>query len=95
MTLRHVPPLLWLAAQEHEDALLRELAFYRTQHEVTVDTAAGDRVRSIASAAVAAVMERARRTGDLRPALPPGHPSPRIQRRPTSASASSERRSER
>ncbi|GAA2722348.1 PAS domain S-box protein [Cellulomonas aerilata] len=75
VTLRQVPPLLWLTAQEREDALLRELAFYRTQHEVTVDTAAADRARSIISAAVTATIERARRTGKVRSTLPSGHPS--------------------
>ncbi|WP_298455238.1 ATP-binding protein [uncultured Cellulomonas sp.] len=71
-----VPPTLWLAARQHDDALLRELAFYRASHPVDVDVAAADRARSLISDAVVAVIEAAQRRGEAQPALPSGHPSP-------------------
>jgi PAS domain S-box-containing protein len=74
--LLQIPPMLWLAARQHHDALLRELAFYRTQHDVDVDIPAADRARATISTAVMAVVEQAQRTGDARAALPSGHPSP-------------------
>jgi PAS domain S-box-containing protein len=71
-----LPPTLWLAALQHEDALLRELAFYRSHHHVAVDIAAADRVRAVLSRAVVAVVEAAQRAGDAVSPLPHGHPSP-------------------
>jgi PAS domain S-box-containing protein len=71
-----LPPTLWLAALQHEDALLRELAFYRSRHPVAVDIAAADRVRAVLSGAVIAVVEAAQRGGEAVSPLPQGHPSP-------------------
>jgi PAS domain S-box-containing protein len=71
-----LPPTLWLAALQHEDALLRELAFYRSRHPVAVDIAAADRVRAALSGAVIAVVEAAQRGGAALSPLPHGHPSP-------------------
>ena len=75
VTLLQVPPTLWLASRQHHDALLRELAFYRTRHDVEVDMAAADRARATISTAVFAVLEQAQRSGAVRSTLPPGHPS--------------------
>ena len=74
--LLQIPPMLWLAARQHHDALLRELAFYRTQHDVDVDIPAADRARATISTAVMAVVEHAQRTGAAHAPLPSGHPSP-------------------
>ena len=72
-----LPPTLWLAAREHHDALLRELALYVTEHAVpSVDLAGTDRARGTLSGAVWAAVEQAQRDGTARPALPVGHPSP-------------------
>ncbi len=75
VTLRQVPPTLWLASRQHHDALLRELAFYRTRHDVEVDVAAADRARATISSAVLAVLDQAQQSGTLHSSVPPGHPS--------------------
>ena len=57
-----LPSALWLAARQHHDALLRELALYRARHDdVDVDLVATDRARSLVSSAVAAAVEQQRR----------------------------------
>ena len=77
MQLRRLPPTLWLAAREHHDAIVRELALYTAEHDVPgVDLTATDLARSCISAAVADAIEQAGRDGTTGPVPPPGHPSP-------------------
>ncbi len=61
LVLLGMPPLLWLAAREHHDAILRELALYRAEHPGAVtgeDLALADRARAwISTAVVAALVE--------------------------------------
>jgi PAS domain S-box-containing protein len=81
ITLIGLPPTLWLAAREHHDALLRELALVQAslpdQHERSVladDLAAADTARSRIGDAVVAAVERARRKGTASLPLPEHHP---------------------
>jgi PAS domain S-box-containing protein len=75
--LRDMPALLWVAARQHHDALLRELVLYRAEHdELEVDLALADRARGVVSRALAAELEQAERDGRARQVLPPGYPSP-------------------
>jgi PAS domain S-box-containing protein len=77
VVLRCMPATLWLAARQHHDALLRELALYRaTRDGVTVDFVAADTARTRLSQCVEAAVARAQREGVARSPLPPGHPSP-------------------
>jgi PAS domain S-box-containing protein len=77
VTLRDMPATLWLAARQHHDALLRELALYCAAHEdLVVDLVAADAARGRISDAVAAEVARAQREGAARRPLPKGHPSP-------------------
>ncbi|WP_186816495.1 PAS domain S-box protein [Cellulomonas aerilata] len=63
-----LPSGLWLAARQHHDALLRELALYAAWHdELAVDVVATDRARSTLSGAVVAAVERRRRTQAAEP----------------------------
>jgi PAS domain S-box-containing protein len=76
--LRGMPPTLWLAAREHHDALLRELALYLAAEVYRTtpapDLAAADRARFQISGAVIAEVQRAREQGRARPPLPEYHP---------------------
>lgn len=75
--LEGVPPTLWLAARQHHDTLLRELALYVARHDdVPVDLAEVEVARQTISNAVVAAIEAAERSGTVRSLLPPGHPSP-------------------
>jgi PAS domain S-box-containing protein len=72
--LLDLPSTLWLAARQHHDALLRELALYAAWHDdLAVDVVGTDRARSTLSAAVVAASERLRasattvRQGAVRP----------------------------
>jgi PAS domain S-box-containing protein len=77
VVLRDMPATLWLAARQHHDALLRELALYCATHrDLTVDLAAADTARTRVSNGVDAAVSRAQREGAARTPLPPGHPSP-------------------
>jgi PAS domain S-box-containing protein len=77
VVLRDMPATLWLAACQHHDALLRELALYLAAHdEDWVDLAAADLARSRISDRVEAEVARAHREGAARTPLPEGHPSP-------------------
>lgn len=72
-----LPPTLWLAAQEHHDAILREMALYLAQEEAAgVDLISTDLARSCVFAAVRDALDRARRARAVGSALPPGHPTP-------------------
>ncbi|GAA2725178.1 ATP-binding protein [Cellulomonas aerilata] len=57
-----LPSALWLVARQHHDAILRELAFYRTRHDVAVDLVAADRARFLVSNAAVAAIESTRGT---------------------------------
>ncbi len=75
--LQRLPPTLWLAAREHHDAILRELALYLAQEEVAgVDLTSTDLARSCISGAVLGAVEQIRRERGVGPALPAGHPTP-------------------
>ena len=74
-----LPTLLWLAAREHHDALVRELGLHIAQHgaaDLAVDVPAADLARSTVSTAVVEEVERAQRSGAARRAMPAGHPGP-------------------
>ena len=67
VVLEHMPARLWLAAREHHDALVRELALFAQEHP---DQAPGpdrfalaDRARAWISSSVVAAVERHRRRG--------------------------------
>ena len=81
VVLRDLPATLWLAAREHHDALLRELALLLASHDAAdesslgeVDLAAADEARTTISTAVVAEVDRARRAGQARVPLPQYHP---------------------
>jgi PAS domain S-box-containing protein len=75
--LLSLPTALWLAARQHHDALLRELALYGAWHDgLAVDVVATDRARSVLSGAVAAAVSgEGRRRTETVPA-PPGDGTP-------------------
>jgi PAS domain S-box-containing protein len=76
--LLQVPAVLWLAARQHHDALLRELVLYLAEHDdVGVDLAGADFARSTVSASVIGALEEAAdEKSSATAALPYGHPSP-------------------
>ena len=80
VTLLGLPPTLWLAAREHHDALLRELALVQAsmpadQAQVLAeDLTAADTARSRIGDGVVAAVELARRLGTARVPLPDHHP---------------------
>lgn len=78
--LERMPPTLWLAARQHHDAVLRELALYRVTHpdaRVTEQQLAlADAARTTLSSALEALLARLRLEGVQRLPLPEGHPSP-------------------
>lgn len=75
-----LPPTLWLAAREHHEALLRELALVAAslpddESRVLSDNlVAADTARSRISNAVVAAIEVARRIGSASVPLPDAHP---------------------
>ena len=74
-----LPPLLWLAARQHHDALLRDFALHLAERGPTspqVDVPAADRARSTVSSVVVEALERSGRVGGALEGLPLGHPSP-------------------
>jgi PAS domain S-box-containing protein len=77
--LRQMPATLWLAAREHHDALLRELALLRLAADASADLsdvapAAVDAARARLDAVVDADLERARDAGVAAVPLPQYHP---------------------
>jgi PAS domain S-box-containing protein len=69
--------MLWLAARQHHDAIIRELNLHLAEHpDPSVDVARADRARAIISTAVAAAVEQAQASGTARRVLPQAHPSP-------------------
>jgi PAS domain S-box-containing protein len=79
VVLQRMPATLWLAAREHHDALLRELALLRMSAGAEADLseaglAAVDAARALIDAAVDADLERARQQGRAAVPLPQYHP---------------------
>jgi len=76
VTLAGFPPTLWLAAAEMHDALLRELALFRTGRDRnTSDLAAADQARFAVRSALVAALARQGTRAQARSPLPPGHPA--------------------
>jgi PAS domain S-box-containing protein len=74
--LQGMPTTLWLAAQQHHDALLRELALYRAGVGApTQDLARADRARTAISSRVARAVAEALELGQARRPLPDNHPA--------------------
>ena len=72
-----LPTALWLAAQQHHDTLLRELALHRVADgRPTQDLARADRARSLLAEQVALAVDEGRREGRARRLLPEHHPAP-------------------
>lgn len=80
VTLLGLPPTLWLAAREHHDALLRELALMQPSlppaegEALAAHLAAADTARSRIGDAVVAAVELAHRIGTATVPLPEHHP---------------------
>lgn len=75
VTLAGLPPTLWLAAGEHHDGLLRELALHRHgQGQSVDDLVVADRARSAVSTALDRSLAEARSAGRVRNPLPANHP---------------------
>lgn len=76
VTLPGLPPTLWLAAVQHHDTLLRELALFRGGRAQSVeDLAIADRARATIRLALEREVAAARITGDARSPLPDNHPA--------------------
>jgi len=76
--LLDLPPLLWLAASDHHNALLRDFALHLAQNgqaSAQIDLPATDRARSTVSSAVARAVELAEHASAGLGRLPDGHPS--------------------
>ncbi|GEA87756.1 ATP-binding protein [Cellulomonas cellasea] len=77
VVLLGVPPTLWVAAQEHHDAILRELHLYSEVHaEVDLDLRRAEAARTALLDLVDVRAQGADDAAALRVALPDGHPSP-------------------
>ena len=77
VVLTALPPTLWLAAQEHHDALLRELALYRAEHPAAQGSASlsqADAARQLVGSALVGALQHAHELGTSSPVLPAGHP---------------------
>jgi len=78
VVLQRMPATLWLAAREHHDALLRELALLRASADSPATDRAGvaalDQARATLDVAVDADLERARSSGAASVPLPQYHP---------------------
>jgi PAS domain S-box-containing protein len=76
VVLPGLPPTLWLAAAQHHDALLRELALFRAgRQQTTDDLAVADAARFAIRCAVDDALAAAREKGLARDPLPAGHPA--------------------
>jgi len=80
VVLLALPPTLWLAAREHHDALLRELALHAASHPDQAPPAhrfaQADLARGLISTRVLASLGQAQADAQAHRTLPPGHPSP-------------------
>jgi anti-sigma regulatory factor (Ser/Thr protein kinase) len=87
VVLERMPATLWLAAREHHDALLREMALLRLSTGAAdladADLAAVDAARAQVDAAVDGDLERAQEEGRTAVPLPQYHPGalPAVRRR--------------
>lgn len=71
-----LPPTLWLAAEQHQDGLLRELLLYRQGRDQSVDDlAVADRARAPVHQAVQRAIAEAKAQGNARSPLPANHPA--------------------
>jgi PAS domain S-box-containing protein len=76
VTLAGFPPTLWLATAEMHDALLRELALFRTGRNLGIDDlAAADRARFAIRTALDKALASERAQQAARSPLPTGHPA--------------------
>jgi len=81
VVLLSLPPTLWLAAREHHDAVLRELALYVAAHPENAPApdriALADRARAWISTQLVAELDRLAASAAIaHRVLPEGHPSP-------------------
>ncbi|MGW6129748.1 ATP-binding protein [Cellulomonas sp. NPDC055163] len=77
VVLAGVPLTLWMAAQEHHDAILRELRLYSASHpEASFDFTSAEVARTALLDLVSVQAQEAPRGTGRRIALPEGHPSP-------------------
>lgn len=80
VVLQAMPPMLWMAAREHHQALLRELVLYIAEHAEAMptrpDMILADEARTLIWNALLAEVDRASAEGKARRQLPDGHPSP-------------------
>ena len=77
--LQRLPTLLWAAAQQHHDALLRELLLYRAEHPAApgqADFETAQQAESIIAAAVEQALHKTLAQDTPMRRLPRGHPSP-------------------
>ncbi len=76
ITLAGLQPTLWLAATQHHDALLRELALVRANQQQSVqDLAAADQARFCVRQAMDRALADAQGQARARLPLPPNHPT--------------------
>lgn len=75
-----MPPILWLAARQHHDAVLREFALHLAEHGpppgMTIDLARADEARVVISAAFDRQLATDVAAGRATRLLPEWHPSP-------------------
>lgn len=75
-----LPTMLWWAARDHHEAMLRELVLYTAEHATAMPTVpdlrAADEARQLIWTRLMEEVDRARQTGAATRSLPPGHPSP-------------------
>jgi PAS domain S-box-containing protein len=80
VVLKGLPPTLWLAAREHQDAMLRELALFAVEHPhhapAPDQVAIADQARTWISTHVLAELDRVAASSARHRALPTSHPSP-------------------
>lgn len=77
VVLAGVPPTLWMAAQEHHDAMVRELRLYGASHpETRVDFASAEVARTALLDLVDVEVRKAPSDTGRPVTLPEGHPSP-------------------
>ena len=77
VVLEDIPAMLWLAALQHHDTLLRELVLYLAEHDdVQVDLTRADLARQLINEPVIKAVEEAQRAGTASAVLPPDYPAP-------------------
>ena len=79
IVLLGLPVLLWLAAQQHHDAVLRELVLHRAEHprvDQQANLEAAQQTEALLASAVDQAVHRLGPSNLPVHRLPPGHPSP-------------------